>query len=90
MKLVYRKTIGKAILKNNLFAVTQNFECGSVGGQFFLQTELNGRDFKYELKREWHIFQFIPLSVVAPLFTTAHSEHLWRERNWKTESENMK
>ena len=30
--------------------LTQNFECGSVGRHFVLQTELNGRDFKYESK----------------------------------------
>ena len=36
-------------------------------------------------RREWHLIQFISLSV-APLFTTAHSEHFWRVIQKKLEN----
>ena len=55
------ESVFKTILKKSFICChpAQSFECGSVGRHFFvLQTELNWRDFKYELKKG---MPFIPV-----------------------------
>ena len=92
----WSKNLHKAVLKKIICFLSprlKTFECGSVGRQFlfFLQTELNGRDFKYELKKGM-TFISVHFPFNSSSICWAHSQHFLREIQKKltTESENIK